>query len=422
MTRFPFADRPRLWGTAVSHYQVEGGDLCDWTEWERAGRTHGEPCGDAVGSWQRYELDAHLAAAAGVNAFRFSVSWSRIEPVAGRYDDAALERYVRLVDELRALNIEPIVTLFHFTHPVWFHGTTPWTSPASVDRFAAFTRRVVEAFGESVRLYITLNEPLVFALAGFFDAQIPPGIADGASVAPVVDHLLAAHCAAAAAIRELQPSATIGIAHNMMAFAPERRWNLLDHALARLAHRSYNRAMVEAFTTGRWDFLLPPRTRVRGRRDGLPGSLDLFGVNFYSRLHVRCPGRQRMIGDFAYLDMTGEGLTDNGWEIIPEEIGPLLKEASRTNLPLVITENGLADASDRVRASFIESHLVEIERAESLGIAVHGYLHWSLLDNYEWLDGFGPRFGLYEVDRKTLARTARPSVEAFRRAGRRFLG
>lgn len=415
---FPFHDRPRLWGTAVSHYQIEGDDPCDWTEWERAGRTRGEPCNGAVRSWERYESDIALAAAAGANAFRFSVSWSRVEPRLGYYDDAAIDRYVRVVDAIRALNLEPIVTFFHYTHPLWFHERTPWTSTASVERFAAFVATMTEAFGDRVRLYVPLNEPLVFALAGYYDAQIPPGLADGRLLPRVVDHLLAAHCAAAAMIRGSNRDAAIGVAHNMMSFAPDRRRNPLDRILATLANRCYNAGLIEAFATGRWDFLLPPRTRVRGRRDELPHSLDLFGVNFYSRLHLRCPGRERMIGDFAYRDASGWGLTDNGWEIVPEALDVLLRHASRVNKPLMITENGLADAADRLRPRFIEAHLEAIERSR---IPVYGYLHWSLLDNYEWLDGFGPKFGLYEVDRTTIERRPRPSVETFRNAGARFL-
>ena len=421
MARFPFADRPRLWGTAVSHYQVEGGDPCDWTGWEQAGRTRGEPCNDAVDSWTRYESDAELAASAGANAFRFSVSWSRIEPRIGAYDCVALERYVRFVERLRSLGLEPIVTLFHYTHPLWFHSETPWTSTASVDRFGAFARTVAEAFGDRVRFYIPLNEPLVFALAGYYDGQIPPGLADSRLLVRAVDHLLAAHCAAGAAIRELQPRAAIGVAHNMVAFAPERRRNPLDRAVAGIAHRCYNRGLIEAFATGRWDFLLPPFTRIRGRRDDLTRTIDVFGVNYYSRLHLRCPGRDRLLGSFSYVDSSGAGLTDNGWEIVPGALEELLVEASRSNLPLMITENGLADAADRRRPQFIHEHVDVIERMARRGLAVHGYLHWSLLDNYEWLDGFGPKFGLYEVDRATFERKPRPSVQAFRAAGRRFL-
>ncbi len=417
VARFPFPDRPRLWGAAVSHYQVEGGDECDWSDWERRGLTRGGACGAAVDSWSRYEEDAALARAAGANAFRFSISWSRVEPFPGVFDDHALARYARLVDRLLALDLEPVATLFHYTHPLWFHRVSPWTSTDSVKRFSRFTRAVVGALGDRVRFWIPLNEPLVFVLAGYYDGQIPPGLSDGRSAARAFDHLLAAHAEAAAIIREVNPQAAIGVAHNMMAFAPERPRHWLDRLLVRATHHCYNRATVEAFATGRWDFRLPPATRLRGRRDDLPQSLDVFGVNFYSRLHLRCPGRARLVGDFTYRDASGRGFTDNGWEIAAPSLAPLLRDASRGGFPVVVTENGLADTADRLRGPFIEEHMAAIAAS---GVDVHGYFHWSLLDNYEWLDGFGPKFGLYEVDRATMERRARPSVEAFRRAGEQF--
>jgi beta-glucosidase len=370
-----------------------------------------------VGAWERYEDDADLARDAGSNAFRFSISWSRVEPRLGHYDDAALDRYSRLVDHLIAIDVEPIVTLFHYTHPLWFHERAPWTTTQSIARFAEFTRRVVDRIGDRVRVWIPLNEPLVFLLAGYFDGQIPPGIADGRLLPKVFDHLMAAHCAAAAEIHERVPGAAVGVAHNMVAFAPERRGSFLDRLLAKIAHRCYNRGVLEAFGSGRWDFLLPPTTRMRGRRDELTRSLDFFGVNFYSRLHLRCPGKERFIGEFRYIDAAGRGLTDNGWEIVPDQFEQMLKEASTLDLPLIVSENGLADASDRMRAQFLTEHVEVLARTQ-----VHGYLHWSLLDNYEWLDGFGPKFGLYEVDRLSMSRRPRPSVETFRTLGQRFLG
>lgn len=418
--RFPFPDRPRLWGVAVSHYQVEGNDPCDWSEWEAAGKTRGAPCGEAAGSWSRYEEDALLAHAAGANAFRFSISWSRVEPRRGEFDEAVLARYRRFVDTLVALGIEPIVTLFHYTHPLWFHEKTPWTSTASVLAFSRFAGRVADALGSGVRFWVILNEPLVFLLAGYLDAQIPPGLSDTRSLNRVFDHLLAAHCAAAGEIRVRNRHAAFGIAHNMMGFAPHRESNPLDGLLARTAHTMYNRGIMEAFATGRWNFLLPPGTTIRGRRDELPAWLDVFGINFYSRLHMRCPGRKRMIGDFDYHDRTGHGLTDNGWEIAPHILGPLIDEAAQSGFPLLITENGLADAEDRLRPQYLRMHAEEIRKAEGRGIPIHGYLHWSLIDNYEWLDGFEPKFGLYAVDRATLERTPRGSVGVFRDLGREF--
>jgi beta-glucosidase len=417
---FPFADRPRLWGVAVSHYQVEGGDPCDWTDWEAAGKTKGGACGDAVGSWERYEDDVALAAEAGANAFRFSVSWSRVEPRRGGFDEGALARYRRVVDRMARLDVEPVVTLFHFTHPRWFHGETPWTSPASVEAFARFARATAEALGPAARCYTVLNEPLVFLLGGYLDGAIPPGIRDGRALGKAFDHMLAAHAAAAAAIRDVNPAAAIGIAHNMIGLVPERPWNPLDRFATRAAHRLYNRGVLEAFSTGRFSLTFPPDLVVRVRRDELPGSLDFFGVNYYSRVHMRCPGRTRWPADFAYLDRTERGLTDNGWEISPGSLPALLSEAASIGLPLVVTENGLADADDSRRSSFLVEHAAALRMAG--GAPVVGYLHWSLLDNYEWLDGYGPKFGLYEVDRTSFERKPRPSLDVYRRLGRQFLG
>jgi beta-glucosidase len=417
-SRFPFPDRPRLWGVAVSHYQVEGGDTCDWTAWEKAGRTRGEPCGEAVGSWERYEDDALLAKLAGANAFRFSISWSRVEPQRGEFDETVLARYRRFVDRLVELELEPVVTLFHYTHPIWFHETTPWTSTRSVLQFGIFAARAAEALGDAVRFWVILNEPLVFLLAGYLDGQIPPGITDARSLSRVFDHLLAAHCFAAAQIRDRNERAAFGVAHNMMGFDALRGWNPLDRMLVKTAHSMYNR---KAFTTGRWQFLLPPGITIRGRRDELPVWLDAFGINFYSRLHLRCPGTTRFIGDYDYHDRTGLGLTDNGWEIAPHILGLMIDEAAQTGIPLVITENGLADAEDRIRPHFLRSHAEEIRKAEGRGIPIHGYFHWSLLDNYEWLDGYEPKFGLYAVDRTTMQRTPRHSAAVFRELGREYL-
>ncbi len=418
--RFPLPDRPRLWGTAVSHYQVEGGDPCDWSAWEAAGRTRGGPCGEGVDSWRRYEEDADLAAAAGANAFRFSISWSRVEPRRGTFDEAALERYVRFLDHLRARDLEPVVTLFHYTHPLWFHEQTPWHSPRSVDAFARLARRVASAVAGRARVWTILNEPLVFLLAGYVGGQIPPGFAEARLARRALEHLLRAHAAGAAVLREADPNAAIGVAHNMMAFAADRRFHPFDRLLARTADRFYNRALLEAMTTGRWSFYLPPATWFRGRCDDLVGSLDFVGVNLYSRLHLRCPGRGR-IGDFQYRDASGRGLSDNGWEIAPESALPLLRAAATSGLPLVVTENGVADARDAIRGEFLAAYGAIVGRAEKEGIPIAGYFHWSLLDNFEWLEGYAPRFGLFEVDRRTMERIERPSASVFRRLGAEFL-
>ena len=405
----------------MSHYQVEGDDPCDWTDWEAAGKTRGGPCGRAAGTWERYEDDAAAAAALGANAFRFSVSWSRVEPRRGELDEATLARYARLVDRLVALGLEPVVTLLHYTHPRWFHAETPWTSTAAVGAFARFAGRVARALGPRARCWTVLNEPFVLVLGGFLDGQVPPGLSSGRAAARALDHLLAAHEAAAAEIRSAVPGAAIGVAHNVMGFAPERPASPFDRLLVTVGHRFYNRTLLDAFGEGRWSAYLPPFTRLAGKRPGLPASLDVLGVNFYSRLHLRFLGEGGRIGSFAYRDPHGRGLTDNGWEVVPEAFLPLLRECASIGKPLLVTENGLADADDRFRASFLEAHVAVLAEAEREGIPVHGYLHWSLLDNFEWLDGWEPRFGLLALDRETLARRPRPSAETFRRLAGGYL-
>lgn len=206
-----------------------------------------------------------------------------------------------------------------------------------------------------------------------------------------------------------------------MGFAPERPGNPFDRLLVQVGRRFYYRTLLDAFGDGRWSAYLPPFTRLAGRRPGLPASLDFLGVNYHSRLRLRLFGDGGRIGSFAYRDPRGRGLTDNGWEVVPEAFLPLLRECASIGKPLLVTENGLADAADAKRAASLEAHVAVLEEAEREGLPVHGYLHWSLVDNYEWLDGWGPRFGLLELDRETLERKPRPSAETFRRLAARYL-
>ena len=257
--------------------------------------------------------------------------------------------------------------------------------------------------------------------AGFWTARSRPAWADSRAASLALDHVLAAHAEAAGVLREEAPGAAIGIAHNMMDFAADRPRNPLDAFLARHARRLYNTAFLEAFTTGRWNLWIPPFTRFKGRRDELPGSLDLVGVNYYSRLHVRFPAATRVLTAFAYRDRQGRGFTDNGWEIAPASFAGLLGDAGRFGLPVLVTENGLADGADALRPAFLKSHFEALAEAEAAGVPIAGYLHWSLLDNFEWLDGYGPKFGLYAVDPETFERRPRPSAGIFREIGKSFL-
>jgi beta-glucosidase len=400
-------------GAATSAYQVEGGVETDWTLWERAGKTK-TPCGRAVDHWNRFEEDFDLLLAAGLHAYRLSVEWARVEPEPGRIDDAALERYRAMLEGLRRRGVKAMVTLHHFTHPTWFHERSPWTAPASVEAFARFVRRVAEALRGTVDWWCTLNEPMLFLLGGFVDGQMPPGQKDLGAFARAAANLMRAHVAARAVLRELDPGVPAGIAHNVTAFAPLLARSPIDRYVSRSAHALHNHAVPRALCEGSLELHMPLLLRRREAIDGGRGSLDFLGLNYYTRVHVGAKLGPPWI-QIRHLDPAGRGRTDLGWEWRPESLAALLEEMRRYEVPLYITENGIADAAGDRRSAFLYDHLQVLARALAAGADLRGYFHWSLMDNFEWLEGMGPRFGLYRVDFQTLARTPTPTVAWLKR-------
>ena len=410
-----------LWGVATSAYQVEGGPSSDWAQWEREGklRARHERCGEATGHGKLWESDFALLASLGANAYRFSIEWSAVEPVRGRISLPALEECRRRINLLHGLGIEPVVTLFHYTHPAWFRELG-WETPEGLGSFLGFVRAVADAVGDRVSIYTIFNEPIVFLLGGYLDGRIPPGIKDFSVASRALENIFRAHVEAAAILRERNSGARFGMAHNMMDFAPERKASWMDRRFAAAADRFYNRAYLEAVSIGRLDLRIPTIGRVRFPVADLPAATDFIGVNYYSRLHLRFPGRSWK-GEFFYRDVGGRGLTDTGWEVHPEGLVSCLRLAAETGLPVIVTENGIATRDDRVRCDFLREHVALLSQASDSGLPLRGYFYWSLLDNFEWLEGFSPRFGLFEVDYATLARRRRPSATLFAELGKRFL-
>jgi beta-glucosidase len=410
-----------LWGVATSAYQVEGAEANDWTEWERSGRLKDKRvrCGFASGHRQRWRADLALLPTIGANAYRYSVEWSRIEPRPGEFDPEELAREAERARLLHALSVEPVVTLNHYTHPLWFWGEGGWENAKCIERFARLAGVLAEALPQ-VRLWVTLNEPIVFVLGGYLGGLIPPGQRRFSSAAAALENLLRAHAAASAAIRERIPGARVGMAHNMLAFAPDRPDSALDKKLVAAGEALYNDALVEAVATGEMRWAFPGEGSTAFRIPDLPSSTGFFGLNYYSRVHLRFRGLPGRIGEFLYRDRDGRGLTDTGWEIHPAGFDRALRKAAGSGLPVIVTENGIATRNDRLRREFLREHVVILNHRREAGAAIDGYFHWSLLDNFEWLEGFGPRFGLFEVDYATFARKRRPSADLFASLGQSF--
>jgi beta-glucosidase len=410
--------RDFTFGVATSAYQVEGGIENDWSAWEREGKLTNPAArmGRGAGHWERFADDLHLITGLNATAYRLSIEWARVEPRRGQWDEAAWQGYRDRLELLCRAKVRPVVTLHHFTHPTWFHAETPWHEPASLQAWRRYVRRCADLLHGLDAAVTTINEPNVFMLGGYLAAKMPPGIADGKLAFAAMANLARAHVIARQELidRAWGGRVTVGIAENVILFAPRRLWSPLDQALARLADSNYNHAFLEALATGTLRVQMPGLIAGTAEIDGAANSTEYTGVNYYTRAHLGFVSRAPFVS-FEFLDPRGRGLTDLGWEEHPQGFGTLLKQMTRYRRPVWVTENGLDDRAGTRRPQFLYEHLRELLLARRAGVDVTTYLHWSLLDNFEWLEAWGPRFGLYRVDFETQERTPTPAVDYFRR-------
>ncbi len=387
-----------LWGVATSAFQLEGSPYADWASWDSILSI--KP--DVTNHYSLYKEDLTLLNELGVNAYRFSLEWSRMQPRENVWEEKALSHYQEIINILISNNIEPVVTLHHFTHPLWFIKKYPWHEDASVEYFSRYIERVLTAL-KGVRYWITFNEPYVLLLGGYLEGCMPPGKRDAALALKAVKNILTCHGRAYEMIHARVPDAMVSVAHNMAALAPWRRWNPLDRILSRIAKYFYNHSLLDAFLTGMLVVKFPFR-KALDITVPIKGKLDFFGVNYYTRVHVRFNPFKKMGVELRHRDIDGYGLTDMGWEVHPYGLEKVLRYASRLKVPLMVTENGIATRDDQKKIRFMKRHIDALERSLRKGIDVRGYFYWSLIDNYEWLRGLEARFGLYKVDFDTLNR------------------
>jgi beta-glucosidase len=322
-------------------------------------------------------------------------------------------RYIKMIEKLRALGIEPMVTLHHFTHPAWFHQAGSWPEAHALKHFLSFIDFVLVHLGKMIRWWVTINEPMVLVLGGYFAGMMPPGMKDPETGLKALGHLIDMHNECYARIHEANPAARVGMAHNMMAFAPLRVVHPIDLIVTRLAENFYNWALIEAVERGALEARLPHG--IRRREFSESGKIDFWGINYYTRAHMQFEPESAVRMKHLYIDAAGHGVSDLGWEIFPEGMADILRRVAQFGRPLIITENGIADAQDHRRPSFLREHISKMDELIKEGLPLAGYFHWSLLDNFEWLEGFVPRFGLFEVDYNSFARRRRPSAEFFSR-------
>ncbi|MFH1739286.1 MAG: glycoside hydrolase family 1 protein [bacterium] len=405
-----------LWGGATASHQVEGNNRNnDWWEWEHRGGkiADGTTSEAACDQYNRYEEDFDLAKELGHNAHRFSLEWSRIEPEEGMFSSIEIAHYRKVLEALRERDIEPMVTLHHFTNPLWLSRIGGWENPKVVEYFTRYTKVVASELGDLVRLWNTINEPNVYAHLSYVDGEWPPGSHSLRSASLVLTNMLRAHALAYHILHETAASqdCSVGIAKHIRIFDPLRPKHLADRALARLCDFIINWWFLDAIETGRlaWPIGIGQKVQL------LSATQDFIGLNYYSRDMIKFNITKPQMLFMENLTRPNCYKNDLGWELYPEGLYRALMRLRRYGKPIYITENGIAAKDDTLRCAYIRDHLAEVHRAIADGADIRGYLHWSLLDNFEWAEGLDPRFGLIEVDYETQKRTPRPSSYIFKK-------
>lgn len=379
-----------LWGAATAAHQVEGGNYNDWSEWEIDGHTR-DMSGRACGHWdtERFIEDIAWLKLLGLNAYRMSIEWSRVMPRPGEIDAGALRKYGRMLRILKDEGFVTMVTLHHFTNPVWFARSGGWESARTSD-FIDYVSAAVLVLDDVVDLWCIFNEPMALAIMGWVVGDWPPGVRRSLLRCwRVLRRVVRTHNDAYALMKRITGK-PVGIAHSMLCYQP---------ASGRLRDRMFTR-LLDHF--GNQWFLRKTRN-------------DFIGVNYYMRERWRVS--RLFPPKLARLDPERD-VSDFGWEIYPEGLRQVLNSLQEYGLPVYVTENGVADAADVRRAGFIRDHIAAMHGAMEDGTDVRGYFHWSLLDNFEWAEGYSKRFGLIGVDFRTGKRTVRPSAGIYKRIAR----
>lgn len=395
MIKFP---QGFLWGAATSAYQVEGNNInADWWQWEK--NTGKENSGSACRHNELYEQDFNLAKELNHNAHRLSIEWSRIEPEEGKFSQVELKHYIDVIRYLRSLNIEPVVTLHHFTNPAWFSKIGGWENCRSVSYFLRYCDFITQALAKYVRYWTTINEPTIYVSHAYIFGVWPPQEKSLLKAKKVQDNLILAHIKAYRLMHKIYKESGcfkphIGIAQHMQAIVP-CVLNLKNRLAGYLRNKIYNFMILDKIMRHK--------------------AMDFIGINYYSRnlVDARGWGIKNLLLDTCSHNHKPLEKNSLGWDIYPEGLSDILIKLKKYNLPVLITENGICTDNDNQRWEFIRKHIEQLHKAMEHGVKVIGYLYWSLLDNFEWDKGFGPRFGIIEVDYNTYERRVRESGRQF---------
>jgi beta-glucosidase len=412
-----------LWGSATASHQVDGGnDNNNWYRWEHSVDEQGRPrvhngdrSGSAVEHWERYPEDIRrMRDDLGLRSYRFSIEWSRVEPRPGEFDPEAIAHYHDVIETLIDAGIEPMITLHHFTNPLWFEDRGGFEEEENIALFVRFSTRMFEEYGERVKRWCTINESGPYAVMGYGLGVFPPGVKNYQRMAVVLYHLMRAHTAVYDAIKAMPggDSVEVGLVKNIFQFDPHSRWNLFHWAFCRVADGAYNQSIIGYLQTGRFKVRIPFLANLDRNHPEDAMKSDFVGLNYYSNLILSLFMKREP--PFEPHSRPGQVLTDMPYTVYAEGFYGALMRLKPLGLPIIVTENGIADDRDDRRALWIRRYLYAMSCAIRDGADVRGYHYWTLIDNFEWAEGWQMSFGLYENNRETQERRLREGSLAYR--------
>ncbi len=387
-------------GVASASTQIEGGNIAhNWNDWADKGHIiDGTSPRRANEHWERYKEDIDIMSQMGIQVYRLGFEWVRLEPQPGKFDFEAVEHYRDVILYMKNLGIQPLLTLHHFSNPMWFEERGAFLKKENIPAFLDFVKFVVENFGDLVNEYVTLNEPNVYATLGYFGGNFPPGKNSVFKAFKVMSIMATCHIEAYKIIHQIRKEkgygdTKVGFAHHMRVFEPKNPKNLWHKFCAKASERMFQSALTKACLVGKFQF---PVKNILKNASG--EYADFIALNYYTRNAVS-----------SISDETAEGVEKNdlGWEIYAKGISQCAKEQyDILPRPIYITENGTCDNTDSFRALYIADHLEDLVQSN---LPVQRYYHWCFTDNFEWLEGESARFGLVHVNYDTQERTIKKS-------------
>lgn len=421
-----FVAKDFLWGVIICEYQNSGAINCptsNWAYWEQKTHSDGQPTikngqtsGTACDFWNSYKEQIKLAKDLGINSIKLSLAWDRLEPEKGKFDEGVFKHYDDVIQCLIDNNIVPNISLHHQTHPQWFEEIGGFEYEENIKYFVRFCKKMFEHYSDRVNLWTTIGEPTTYVLQAYLRGVFPPGYKNIQLAFKVLKNLMKAHYDVYSTLKEMPngDKSEIGLVHQYLKFKPFHKWNPIEYAPGLLLNYLMTDSVLDFLKTGNFEIGFPYLCHYSYKVPRNKKIIDFIGLNYYSRVLVKF--------QFSFKEplkpscYSNEIMTDMPYALYPEGFYEALKDVSKLNVPIHVTESGIPDAKDDRREKFFKEYIqISLFKALKEGVDIRSFYYWTLIDNFEWDEGYNMKFGLYSFDNETKEIKIRKSAKLYRK-------